>query len=210
MLRRMANVMRRRLVWAQAAIIICAYCGYKGLDNYSLYAVQVLGMDEIEAARYTAYASYMRPLAAITAGIIADRFSASKIIGLTFLVLLVSYGMLAAAVPSATWINVIHANIFISFFAVFALRGIYFALLQESNTPRHLTGTTIGMVSFIGYTPEIFFGPITGRILDASPGLPGHQNYFLFLSCVALLGVFIASGLTWVTRQTAKSGSVAG
>ncbi len=30
-------------VWAQAAVIICAYCAFKGLDNYSLYAVQVLG-----------------------------------------------------------------------------------------------------------------------------------------------------------------------
>ena len=44
-------VVRRPVIWAQAAIIICAYCGYKGLDNYSLYAVQVLGMDEVEGRK---------------------------------------------------------------------------------------------------------------------------------------------------------------
>ena len=57
----MVSVMRRPIVWAQAGIIICAYCGFKGLDNYSLYAVQVLGMNEVEAAKFTAYASYLRP-----------------------------------------------------------------------------------------------------------------------------------------------------
>ena len=45
------QVLRRPLIWAQAGIIICAYCGYKGLDNYALYAVQVLGMNEIDAAK---------------------------------------------------------------------------------------------------------------------------------------------------------------
>jgi len=42
----MGEVFRTRSVWAQAMIVVCAYCGYKGLDNYSLYAVQVLGMSE--------------------------------------------------------------------------------------------------------------------------------------------------------------------
>jgi len=60
----MAIVVRRPIVWAQAAIIVCAYCAYKGLDNYSLYAVQVLGMDEVEGARLASYGAYVRPVAA--------------------------------------------------------------------------------------------------------------------------------------------------
>ena len=143
----MRGVLRRPIVWAQAGVIICAYCGYKGLDNYSLYAVEVLGMDEVEAARFTAYASYLRPVAAVAAGIIADRMSASRTIAVSFAVLMVSYGVLATALPSLAWLNIIYANIFISFFGVFALRGVYFSLLQESKTPRHLTGTTVGIDS---------------------------------------------------------------
>jgi hypothetical protein len=81
---------------------------------------------------------------------------------------------------------------------VFAIRGVYFALVNEINTPKHITGTTIGIVSFIGFTPDIFFGSISGRILDASPGIEGHQNYFLFLSVIALIGVIT----TWYLRKT--------
>jgi len=158
-------------------------------------------MDEVEAARFTAYASYLRPVAAVTAGIVADRFSASRIIGIAFLVLVTSFGTLAIAVPSAAWLNMIYANIFVSFFAVFALRGVYFALLQESKTPRYLTGTTVGIVSFIGYTPDIFFAPIAGRILDNAPGPVGHQHYFMFLAAIALFGLLVIFTLIRLNRK---------
>jgi len=189
------------IVWAKAGVIICAYCGYKGLDNLSLYADQVLGMNEVEAARLFAYASYLRPLAAVVAGILADRYIASRMIGLTFIVLVVSFGLLSIAIPAGAWLPVIYANIFVSAFAVFAIRGIYYALLQETGTPPGLTGTTIGIMSVVGYTPEIFFAPIAGRILDASPGIPGHQNYFLFLAAISLAGLAVVIGLVRVNKR---------
>ena len=196
-----AVVITRPLVWVQAAVIICAYCGYKGLDNYSLYAVQVLGMNEVEGAQLSAYGAYIRPVAAVAAGFLADRWSASKTIGASFIVLLFTYAMLSFALPDGPGLAVIYANIFVSFFAVFALRGVYFALLEENKTPAYLTGAVTGMVSFVGYTPEIFFGPITGRILDASPGIVGHQNYFLFLTAVAALGIVVVAGLLRLQRS---------
>ncbi len=193
--RNAAAVTTRPLVWAQAAVIICAYCAYKGLDNYSLYAVQVLGMNEVDGAQLSAYGAYIRPFAAIAAGVLADRWSAGKTIGALFSVLLISYAMLSFALPDGSGLAVIYANIFVSFFAVFGLRGVYFALLEENKTPPYLTGSVTGMVSFVGYTPEIFFAPITGRILDASPGLVGHQNYFLFLTGVMAVAIVVVVGL---------------
>lgn len=198
-------VLHRPLVWAQAAVIVCAYCAYKGLDNYSLYAVQVLGLGEVEAARLTAWASWLRPLAAVLTGLAADRFQAGRTIAVAFGTLVICYLALSRAVPAGAWLNIIYANVFVSFFAVFALRGVYFALLEETGTPRHLTGTTVGAVSFIGYTPEIFFGPLSGRILDRSPGLEGHQDYFLFLAGCAALGLLVAAWLVRVRRRMGRS-----
>jgi len=201
MLQAMSTVLRKPVVWAQAAIIICAYSAFKGLDNYSLYAVQVLGLDEVEAARLTAWASYLRPVAALLTGLAADRFSASRALAVSFAVLLLCYGLLAVASPSPAWLTLIYANFFTSFFAAFALRAVYFALLQETGTPRHLTGATVGAVSFIGFTPEIFFAPITGRILDQAPGLPGHQHYFAFLAGIALAGLLVMFWLFWLQKK---------
>lgn len=196
-----ARVLRRPLVWAKAGIIVCAYCGYKGLDNYSLYAVQVLGMDEVEAAGFTAYATYLRPVSAVAAGFIADRFSAAKSILFTFLILCIAYTVVAVSTLQFGGTVLIITNLLVSYFAVFALRGIYFALLEETETPKNLTGTTVGLVSVIGYTPDVFFAPVAGRILDASPGAAGHQHYFIFLACIALTGMLVVSWLIWLSRS---------
>lgn len=198
-------VLKRPLVWAQAGVIICAYCAFKGLDNYALYAVQVLGMNEVDAARLATYASYIRPVAAIGAGLLADRWMTARTVALAFVVMLVSFLPLSWLGPEGAAVIVIYGSLLVSMFAVFALRGIYFALLEENRVPTHLTGAVAGTVSFVGFTPEIFFGPITGRILDANPGVVGHQNYFLFLAGIAALGLLVVAWLLALQRRSATS-----
>ena len=119
--------------------------------------------------------------------------------------LVVTYALLSATLPNGSGLIVIYANIFVSMTAVFALRGVYYALLEENRTPVFLTGAVTGMVSFVGYTPEIFFAPVTGRILDATPGVGGHQHYFLFLAAVAGIGMLVVGWLLWLQRSTQRS-----
>lgn len=197
----MAEVVKRPLIWAQAAIIVSAYCLFKATDNYGLYAQQVLGFDEVAAARLTAYGAYLRPLAALAAGLIADRLTAARSIGGSFALLLVVFSLLAIVTPDMVGTAFIIVNLAVSLFAVFALRGIYFALLEETRTPRHITGTAVGMVSFIGFTPDIFFGPVSGRILDANPGIVGHLNLFTLLASIAAAGIFVVFWLLYLQRK---------
>ena len=57
------------------------------------------------------------------------------------------------------------------------------------------------MVSLVGFTPEIFFAPIAGRILDATPGAGGHLNVFLLLSAVSACGVAVVIWLYFLQRN---------
>lgn len=201
-----ALVLRRPLVWAQAGIIIAAYCAFRAVDNYPLYLVQVMGMSEVESATIASWAAYFRPFAAIGAGLIADRLRTISTIRGAFLVLVASYFLLSRILPVGAGVWLIYVNLAISFAAVFALRGVYFALLEENRVPPFLTGVVAGTVSFIGYTPDVFFGPITGRILDAAPGVPGHQNYFLFMFVVAIVGVLLT---IWTLRLRSNAATAA-
>jgi sugar phosphate permease len=118
-----------------------------------------------------------------------------------FIVLAIVYALLSMSLPDSTSLGVIYLNLGISLFAVFSLRGIYFALLQETRTPRHITGAAVGMISLVGYTPEIFFAPISGRILDATPGPGGFLNLFVLLASISVLGVIIVLWLLWLKRN---------
>ena len=187
----LTKVIKNPLVWLNAGIIVCAYSAYKGLDNTTLYAHEVLGMNEVDAAKVFSYGSLIRPIAAIAAGIIADRWICSRVILVMFSCLTLIFALLAMSDTMLLYPAVVLLNIYITFFLVFAIRGIYFAVVQETKVNSNVTGTAAGVISFIGFTPDIFFGSISGRILDANPGVVGHQNYFLFLTVIAFFGIVI-------------------
>jgi sugar phosphate permease len=197
----MALVLGRPIIWMQAAVVVCAYCTYKAVDYYSLYLVEVLGMDEVEGARLVSWGAYIRPFAALFAGWVADRFDATRCIAAFFLILSIVYASLSVLMPESIGHGVIYMNLGVSLFAVFALRGIYFALLQETRTPKHVTGAAVGMISVVGFTPEIFFAPIAGRILDATPGVGGFSNLFMLLAAIATVGVVTAIFLAYLKRR---------
>ena len=71
----------------------------------------------------------------------------------------------------------------------YAVRVLYFATLEEANIPVTITGTVIGAISLIGYTPDIFVGPAMGYLLDSSPGKTGHQHVFIMLAVFAAVGL---------------------
>ena len=187
----LTKVIKNPLVWLNAGIIVCAYSAYKGLDNTTLYAHEVLGMNEVDAAKVFSYGSLIRPIAAIAAGIIADRWISSRVILVMFSCLTLIFALLAMSDTMLLYPAVVLLNIYITFFLVFAIRGIYFAVVHETKVNSNVTGTAAGVISFIGFTPDIFFGSISGRILDANPGVVGHQNYFLFLTVIAFFGIVI-------------------
>ena len=197
----MLEVINRPLIWAQAAVVISAYCLFKGTDYYSLYAQQAFGFDEVEAARWASYGAYLRVVAAFAAGYIADRFSAGKSILVAFALLAIAFSTLAFFTPGMFGTPIILMNVVVTLCAVFALRGIYFALLQETRTPRHITGAAVGLVSVVGFTPDIFFAPIAGRILDADPGIAGHLNLFSLLAAIAAFGIGAALLLMRLQRK---------
>ena len=84
--------------------------------------------------------------------------------------------------------------------AIFALRGLYFAIMQEGRVPMAYTGSAVGFVSLIGYTPDVFMGPLMGYLLDQSPGATGHQHVFWVVSGFALVGLVASSLFTRITR----------
>ena len=84
------------------------------------------------------------------------------------------------------------SNILVGSSAIFGLRSLYYALFEESKVPAAVTGTAVGLVSVLGYTPDIFVSYTGGVLLDRSPGLSGHQHYFYFLAAFAAIGLIVS------------------
>lgn len=199
--RHLGRALRLPPVWINAVIVICAYVAYKGFDNYGLYAVQAFGMDEVEAARLTALGAWVRPFAALGFGLLGDRYLVSRMIVVCFAVLTVSQLIFATLTPAPGLAWVLLGNVLVGGAAIFGLRALYYAVFEEARVPRAIMGTAVGIVSVLGYTPDIFINYLGGVLLDASPGLPGHQHFFWLLTAFAVLGLGASLAMVaWLRR----------
>jgi sugar phosphate permease len=195
------SVLKNPAVWLQGVIVLCAYTGFKGADDFGLYSRDAFGFDDVKSARLSTLSLWVRPFAALGAGLLADRIRTSRAVLLCFLVVLIGDLVVALGVilPSATW--VLSMTIAGISAGVFGLRGIYFALLDDGHVPAAVTGTAVGLVSVIGYTPDIFMGPVMGYLTDNYPGALGHEYLFAVLAAFAAVGLLATLLFQWVARR---------
>jgi sugar phosphate permease len=73
--------------------------------------------------------------------------------------------------------------------------------MREGKVPRAFTGAAVGLVSVIGYTPDVFMGPLMGYLLDQSPGAAGHQHVYWVVTGFALLGLIASWCFARVTSR---------
>jgi sugar phosphate permease len=194
---------RRPTVWTQAIVIVCAYVAYKVTDIFGLYAHDVLGYDDVRAAGIGALTFWARPLAALGAGWLADRIRATRTLVIGFLVLgagalVLGSGVLSAQQPALLFIITLTATSL----GIYGVRGIYFSVMNEMHLPLAITGSAVGIVSVIGFTPDIFAGPLIGALLDRAPGVAGHRHVFLMTAAFAATGLLAALALCALTRNS--------
>jgi hypothetical protein len=72
---------------------------------------------------------------------------------------------------------------------VYSARVLYFATLEEAKIPLAVTGTAVGFISIVGYTPDIFAGLLMGYFLDANEGVIGLQHAFGIMSIFTFVGL---------------------
>ena len=184
------RVMQLRSVRLLILIVLCAYCGYKATDILSLYAAEVMNFDEVDAAKVGSFQMYLRPIVCISIGFFADRTSSALWLVRGFVMLMLGALLFASGYIVAPLNSLFILSIIITGVGTYGLRTLYFAAVKEGHIPYAVTGTAVGIISVVGYTPDIFMGPVMGILLDNNPGLPGHQQVFLLLAAFATVGTF--------------------
>ena len=200
---------RMPAVWLQAVIVVCAYVGYKATDDFSLLARDALDFDEVAASAIGTLSFWIRAITAVAAGYLGDRIDSSKVIAWGFAILVAGSLLIAsgAVVPGVAWMLI--TTIVATSVGIYAIRGVYFALLAEGAVPLTFTGSAIGVVSFVGFTPDIFMGPLMGILLDSSPGVLGHQHVFASVAAFGVVGFLATIAFRHTTRTHRASPSAA-
>jgi len=188
-LSRVGSALGLRSVWLLMAIVLCGYVGYKATDDLTLYASEVMKFDDVRSAQIGTLLLFVRPVVGVLVGFLADKSRSATWIIAGFAMMLIGAVAIASGVIGEGAYLTFWASLLVTCIGVYAVRSLYFATMQEGKIPLAITGTAIGLISVIGYTPDIFMGPVMGYFLDTSPGELGHQHLFGFLAVFSALGL---------------------
>ena len=179
-------------VWLISFIILCAYMGYKITDVYSLYASEVMLFDEINAARVGALQQYLRPIVCISVAFFTDKNGNINNILIGFFVMMLGSILFASGLIGVSMNMLFFISLIIVATGTYAIRGLYFSVLKDGKIPYILSGTAIGLISMVGYSPDIFATPLYGYLLDNYPGIKGHQYVYLILFISSIVGIYVS------------------
>jgi sugar phosphate permease len=199
--KRLIIVLKNKAVWLQGLIVITAYCTYKSNDNIGLYAQDVFLFTDVDAAQLSTLSFWVRPFAALGAGFLGDKIGPSRglIIGFSGLTLAYIPPAFNLIDPSQIWL--LYVMIMSTSVFVFGLRGLYFSIFEEAKIAPEVTGTAVGVVSVIGYLPDLFMGPLIGYLNKVYPGITGHVYIYLFLFSACIVGLFASLIFRKVTQH---------
>ena len=185
----MKKLLKSKSIFLISFIILCAYMGYKITDIYSLYASEVMMYDQIDAAKIGAYQQYLRPIVCISVGLFSDKTGNINNIMYGFIIMLIGSILFASGIINSSVNTLFLISLIIVAVGTYAIRGLYFSILNNGDIPIALSGTAIGIVSIIGYSPDIFATPLYGYLLDTYPGIKGHQIIYVILGVSSVIGL---------------------
>ena len=189
-LKNIKSVLKYKSIWLMMIIIISAYVGYKITDIYSLYAYEVMLYSETKAAEIGSLQLYLRPIVCLFFGFLADKSNSIKWIIIGFNIILIGSLIFASGIITNHLNLIFLLSLVITAVGTYAVRALYFSIFNEGKIPIKVTGTAVGIISVVGYTPDIFATPIIGYLLDNYPGSLGHQYVFTMLLLFSLLGLW--------------------
>jgi len=188
------SLMKQKKVIFHSIIIFCAYCSYKLTGVYGTYARDVWNYSLEEATYFAVFIQYLRPIAAISIGWIADKYLPSKIIIPSFSVLLFASAILGFGFFNAQPVFLSFIIFIFMALGTYSLRGLYFAIIEETKTPIQMTGTLVGIISVVGFTPDIFMSLFIGYMLGENPTSIAYQHLFTTFTIIPILGLIAALG----------------
>lgn len=135
---------------------------------------------------------WMRPIGGILGGILADKFGRPNVIMISIALGSISLLTLAFLQSGVSIILICVIVIFLGLMQYF-IRGLYWSLLDYCNIPPSMLGFSIGIISLLGYTPDILIPKLSGPLFTKyNDGSEAYAIYFIASACFGAIGIIFA------------------
>ncbi len=174
--------------WLLSALVFfCFSFTSAGAGYLGAYTTDVLGIDPTTASNFAVIRNYIiAGLTTLAIGFIADKIgSKAKTLGI-YLFLSSIAALLLILTKNYFFVCVIVTFVFATIYT--GMRGIYFATLGEVGIPLKLTGCATGIISVIGYLPDVYFAKLAGGWIDSFGSIGYDIIWYWAIGC-GILGI---------------------
>jgi len=202
--RDLSEVASKPEVWLCGFCILTGYQLFWATYSFSAYMQTQFGLTAVAVGSITVAKLWMRPIGAASAGFAGDYLNREKVLAWLMVLASVALGVLAM-VPVSIGAVFLLAIVLVIGFLTYAVRGIFWATLESCNISNKVKGLAIGVISLLGYSPDIYLPELNNYLLALYPGKTGYAIYYNILAFMGLLGALAA----WKLKSIVAARNVA-
>lgn len=185
------SIVKREEIWLCAFCILTGYQLFWATYSFSAYMQIHFNLTAVAVGSITVAKLWMRPIGAAAAGFAGDFLDRERV--LAILLLLSAAAMMGLVfLPLKAVILLLLAVVLLIGILTYAVRGIFWSTLESCKVPARIKGLAIGLISLVGYSPDIYLPLINGKLLELYPGKLGYDIYFSGIALMGVLGALAA------------------
>lgn len=188
------------VIWA-ALTMFFVYSVYQGATYTTPYMTQAFGADDTLVNVIGLIRTYgIGLLAGPVVGWLATKIkSASKAMVICFLL---SIGLLIGFIvmPTTAGVAVVASMVVLFGFTTYGAFSVGSSPLSEIKMPMRIFGTATGLLSVIGFMPDMFIHAWYGSMIDAK-GLDAYPQIFGIETALAVVGIFCLAMLLRTVKK---------
>ena len=190
----MVTALKTPSAWVVAGVVFTIYATYSASSYMQPYGETVLGMSAV-AAGYIGILrkDVIRLVGAPISGIISEKMGGrcALLIGIFDVLFIISLAILLVLPVGAEYTVITVVILVVSSFAIYGMRGMYYAIIGEIGTPKKIYWAVAGFVMFIGFLPDAFNSTLCGHWLDSYPGAQGYRYIFIYMLVLIVINVIL-------------------
>lgn len=198
--------LKNKYVWICCLTVMGAYAMTSTLGGYvSSIGKSCFSLSVVVAAMIPTITSYVRPIGSFAGGFFGDKLGGARALRVGVLGLVVT-SLIITVLPSVPAMGIPFIIIFcISTIFMGAVRGQFYAPLREIGIPMHLSGTAVGLIATLGYSPDLFLPLITGRLLDTMDPVTAYKIVIYILIAFGIFSMLMATVIVSHVKKNDKA-----
>jgi len=190
-LKDVAKLLKNKYVYLMGGVIFMGYAVFWTVYYIGGFLQTNVSIDAVTVGTITVIILWMRPVGGFIGGFLADRIG--RPITITIALAGAAVFLAIAAVTPVSSASLFPIIVVVLGIFLYMIRGTYWSLLGMSKIEVAMMGTAIGVISFIGYLPDIILPQLNSFLWATFGDQGGYNAYFIVSAVFGVLGILIVS-----------------